>query len=219
MKTRIEPVPVTFFSNHFFYPYVCRIPVNEQIIELYQKYQTPLNIQAHQRVVATVAVLIGSKMQKHGLLVNVKLVRAAAFLHDIGKLFQINKEKRHLIQDMINPDQKIHHAEIGKRILIHEGYPEVGHLVNLHVGSNYIRNPHLYSSNEARIMLLSDLRVLEDKICSIEERMDYIEERYGLIWGHNRNKILSLEKSIFSTIGLDTKDLEKYINQTGLENL
>ncbi|MHA1794393.1 MAG: HD domain-containing protein [Promethearchaeota archaeon] len=175
-----------------------KIPTKSKIKELYQKYKTPVHIQAHMEAVSRFAGILSRALKKNHHDVNIKIIHSASLLHDIGKIFQLDKQYWHLIADIIPNIKNLHHAEIGKIILEYEGYPEIGRLVRFHVGSIFVARPELFVNLEEKVVLLSDLRILETRVCSLEERMDYIEHRYGLIYGKGRRMLKELERNIFN---------------------
>lgn len=189
------------------------------IHRLYEKYHATPRIQAHQRMVATVVMVIGRRLNEAGYNLNLPLVRAAAFLHDIGKIYQLEPERLESLHEIINKEEKLHHAMVGWRILESEGAPEIGRLTGLHVGSVFLRQPQLYVGDEERLLLLGDMRVLEDGVCDIVKRMDYIQERYGLMYGKGRKLIIALEREFFDAINIDPSDLEEIVASEGLEML
>ncbi|MFX0100206.1 MAG: HD domain-containing protein [Candidatus Hodarchaeota archaeon] len=192
---------------------------DKDIVHLYEKYQTPTRIQDHQRVVATVVMVIGRRLNEAGWNLNLKVVRAAAFLHDIGKIFQLEPERMKSLKDIIHKKENLHHAMIGRRILEKENAPEIGRLTSLHVGSVFLRQPELYTGEEEKLLLLGDMRVIEDEVCNIEIRMDYIEKRYGLIYGKGKELILGLEGEYFSAINLKPPELGELVQKEGLVSL
>jgi putative nucleotidyltransferase with HDIG domain len=65
----------------------------------------------HSRKVEQIARKMGQDLQNSGALINLKLIRAAAMLHDIAKGHP-------------------HHAEAGSRMLSEMGFPKVAHIVS-----------------------------------------------------------------------------------------
>lgn len=184
-----------------------KIPTDKGIVKLYEKYGTPLHIRSHMQVVATVAVFIGRAIvaSSPGIELNVPLTRAAAFLHDIGKIFQLEPGLLAGLESTIGVDrgtlEQVHHGDLGRMILVHEGYPVVGDLVALHLGSTYAKDPSRFHHVEERILLMADMRVLDTTICSLEERMVYIEKRYGLVFGSGKKRIRMLEGELATLAG------------------
>ncbi|MHA1683437.1 MAG: HD domain-containing protein [Promethearchaeota archaeon] len=194
------------------------IPSDSQIIGFYEKYETPVHIRDHMQVVATIVFLLAREIKRTGIYINIDKARAAAYLHDIAKIFQLEEEKMKLLDDFSTEDV-IHHASLGKAIMEKEGYPEIGRLVSLHLGSLFIREPDRFVNLEEKIVLLADMRVLNTSICSLDERIQYIEERYGLYFGEGKQELKKLEKEIFDLAGIDIEKLQMMIKEHGLEEL
>ena len=65
----------------------------------------------------------------------------------------------------------------GGRLLTDLGWPEVGDIVRQHVHLD--ANGHPGPPTEVEIVNYADKRVMHDSIVSLEQRMDYILQRYG----------------------------------------
>ncbi len=197
-----------------------RVPRDRDIVGLYEKYETPENIRRHQQVVATVATIIAKNVASRGTTVNVGLVRAAGFLHDIGKIFQVNKDKAIEIQGLMQPGDRPHHTVYGLRILEKEGFHEIGRLVALHIGSLYARDPALFTGIEEKIVMVADMRVVEDRVVTLKNRVEYINQHYGYVFGDNVQILEKVEREILSKGGVGTGGaLEREISTRGLETL
>ncbi|MBW2538014.1 MAG: hypothetical protein JRE27_00200, partial [Deltaproteobacteria bacterium] len=95
------------------------------------------------------------------------------------------------------------------------GYPEVGHIVRQHVVlDEYFASKELA---EAEIVNYADKRVLHDQVVSLEERKDYILEKYGkkperrrqiyLLWA----KTEELENRLFCCLPIAPDDIHRLI--------
>ncbi len=117
----------------------------------------------HSRQVCRVAGLLVDGLRAGGVTLNPDLVRAAALLHDITKTRSF--------------DTRENHAATGADLLRARGFPEVGRIVGQHVALEAY--PEASPPGEAEIVNYADKRVLHDRIVLLDERMDYILERYG----------------------------------------
>jgi putative nucleotidyltransferase with HDIG domain len=137
------------------------------------------NIVAHSIQVCRVGMCLVDHLKYQGIQMKGQLVQAAALLHDITKTRSFETEENH--------------ALTGGQVLTDLGYPEVGDLVRQHVYlDDYSENQRL---SEALIINYADKRVLHDRIVSLDERMSYIQERYGTRLEHTGRIQLLLEKS------------------------
>jgi putative nucleotidyltransferase with HDIG domain len=121
------------------------------------------HIAAHSRQVSRVAVFLAQALAEQGLFIDAGLVEAAALLHDITKTRSLHTGENH--------------AATGGEYLAARGYLQVGRIVAQHVRlERYFSGP---APDEAEIVNYADKRVLHERIVSLDERMDYILERYG----------------------------------------
>ena len=169
----------------------------EECLQLMCDMQMPGHIVAHSLQVCRVAVCLAEHIASAGLPLNVQLVQAAALLHDITKDRSFRTEENH--------------AMTGGQQLTDQGYPEIGNLVRQHVRLDDYSNPGMLS--EAVMINYADKRVLHDRIVSLDERMQYIQERYGTGLKHeNRIRLLwdktkVLEKQMFKHLPFPPENL------------
>ena len=139
------------------------IPPYKQCCLLLDDMNMPAHIQAHSRMVRQVALLLADGLILAGIDINRDLVSASALLHDITKPRSfITGEK---------------HAQTGGEYLRQLGYCEVGEIIRQHVVLDaYFAGD---TPSEAEVVNYADKRVLHDKIVSLQERMQYIMDRYA----------------------------------------
>ena len=166
------------------------IPSIEMCFHLMDKYQMLENIKAHSIEVTKVAHLIASGLHNAGLDISLKKTLAGAMLHDIGKTSSLNSTENH--------------AEIGKEICLQNHLDEIADIVNEHIILKDYNINDNYSEKE--IVYYSDKRVNHDKIVPLEERLNYILERYG----RNQERLRKLIKKNFE---LCKKVEEKLFNK------
>ena len=179
-----------------------QIPNKEKCYELFRDVGMPDHIICHSLQVCRVALMLVEKLAMQKCLFNRQLVRAGALLHDITKSRSITTGERH--------------TDSGHELLVNLGYPEVGDVVRQHVKlDNYSDNGALA---EANIVNYADKRVLHDRIVSLNERMEYILERYGTTVEY-RNRLqwlwevsIEQEKKIFSFLPFTPSRLEDHMD-------
>ena len=166
------------------------------------------NIVAHSLQVCRVATCLLDHLKFEGIHLDRQLVQAAALLHDITKTRSFDTEENH--------------ALTGGQYLIDSGYTEVGNLVRQHVRlDDYSENKSL---TEAEIINYADKRVLHDRIVSLDERMNYIMEKYGTQPGHKQRirllweKTKDLEKQIFSYLPFSPNDLHDHLTSRDISS-
>jgi len=166
------------------------------------------NIVAHSIQVCRVGMCLVDYIKLQGSQINGQLVQAAALLHDITKTRSFETEENH--------------ALTGGQVLTDFGYPQVGDLVRQHV---YLDDYSEHQSiSEAVIINYADKRVLHDRVVSLDERMSYIQERYGtrpehkdriqLLW----QKTTALEQQMFKDLPFSSDDLIHHLTPMDLSN-
>ena len=168
--------------------------------------QMPEHIVVHSIQVCRVAVCLADHLKLKGNHLNSQLLQAAALLHDITKNRSFKTAENH--------------ALTGGQQLTNLGYPEIGHLVRQHVRLDDYANPKALS--EAVIVNYADKRVLHDRIVTLDERMRYIQERYGteqqsehrirLLW----DKTKVIEKQMFAVLPFDPDALINHLDAAGI---
>jgi putative nucleotidyltransferase with HDIG domain len=175
-----------------------QIPTKIECYRLMLQTRMLENIMAHSLQVCRVATWIGEQLKHRGTVIDLDLVQAGALLHDITKTRSIDTGEIH--------------SKTGGEFLIDLGYPEVGDIVRQHVKLDvYFESDQ---PSEAEIVNYADKRVLHDKIVSLQQRMDYILERYGRVaefrdaYGWLKDKSVDLEIRIFALLQMRPESLE-----------
>jgi len=162
------------------------------------------NIREHSIVVARVARLLGCELLAAGETLSIEKLTAAALLHDIAKTSCLVTRKNH--------------AEEGSNICLRNGFEEIAPIVAEHV---VLRNaPTDGRFSEKEIVYYADKRVNHHSIVSLEERRDYILERYGgngkglqqRITG-NFNQCKALERALFQKLSFGPEALGLRLEQ------
>lgn len=183
-----------------------RIPSRENCYRLIREMRMMEHIVRHSLQVCRVADLLVQQLGAKGRTLNRDLVRAAALLHDITKTRSLTTGEKH--------------SESGCDLLVDRGYAEVGDIVRQHVKlDTYFGSD---TPSEAEIVNYADKRVLHDRIVSLDERMAYILERYGVspeyrvrlgwLWGISNLQ----EKRIFAEMPFSPAGMEKHMQKVDL---
>ncbi len=151
-------------------PASSRIPSLEACVQLMEEYGMLANIRHHSLVVARLAVqlLEGLKaMQPDRPQADMELVLAGALLHDIAKTPCLTAQ--------------CDHALVGADICRREGYPEVAEIVAQHVRLSPFTEDRYQAGvfNAVVLVHYADKRVRHHSVVSLDERLEYILERYG----------------------------------------
>ena len=159
------------------------------------------NIVAHSLQVCRVGMCLVDSLKAQGIHLDGQLVQAAALLHDITKTRSFKTRENH--------------ALTGGQYLTDSGYAEIGNLVRQHVRlDDYSEDKSL---TEAEIINYADKRVLHERIVPLDERMNYIMEKYATLPEHIQRirllweKTKDLEKQIFSYLPFSSNDLNDHL--------
>lgn len=174
-----------------------KIPSREECYEILKEFEVPDNIIRHIELVNKIAVFLANKLKQAGVDVNVELVDRASLLHDLDKMQTLEEGN---------------HGEVTEEILVKKGFPKLGKIALQHRFME-IHNPNL--NWEAKVVNYADKRTMHDKLVSLKTRLDDLWARYNSEYPQ-RDKVgdelfFKLEKEIFSLIGLDPDDLERFV--------
>ena len=182
-----------------------QLPTQEHCYQLMCGMQMLDHIVIHSLQVCRVATFLADYLNRERLNLNVNLIRAAALLHDVTKTRSFKTKEDH--------------AFSGGQYLSERGYPEVGNLVRQHVRLDKYANGK--SVSEVEIINYADKRVLHDEIVSLDQRLNYILERYARKEEHRERihmlwqKTKKLEKRIFSDLSFAPADLMQLLPAMG----
>jgi hypothetical protein len=175
-----------------------KYPTRKQCFEFYWEINTPLNIVDHVIIVNNIAYFLAKKLKEKKVKIDLKLVDAASFLHDLDKWLCIN-------------NKTLVHGIETERILKEKGYPEVGYYAKQHIAELLTDD----STWEEKVICYSDKRVLDVKIVPLKKRFEYINLRYPPKDPERRLESIrntyEIEQQIMEKIGMDTEELEKLI--------
>lgn len=185
------------------------IPDISRCLELIEDFSMLKNIRRHSFMVARVASTVHQGLAAANKAVPThELVLAGALLHDIAKT-------RCLAEGCA-------HAETGAAICEELGYPAVADIVASHVllpqdDQACCRNGQFTATE---LVYYADKRVLHDRIVSLEERLEYILEKYGtgnpfreLLIRQNFLHCQQLEEQLFSHLPFSADETEKVVQQ------
>ena len=156
------------------------------------------NIREHSIMVARVAGLITNGLIAAGHALSLETVIAGALLHDIGKTACLD-----------NDDD---HAAKGLEICLAHNLETIADIVAEHVILKNYAPENGFTEKE--IVYYADKRVNHDQVVSLEERLAYILERYGMnnevrcrAIRKNYSRCRELEKRMFSSLPFEPADI------------
>jgi putative nucleotidyltransferase with HDIG domain len=174
------------------------IPDVEECLGLMKQYHMLSNIKDHSIVVAQVAEVITNGLMRAGHELSMETVIAGALLHDIGKTACLG-----------NDDD---HAAKGFEICLAHNLNSIADIIAEHVIlKNYSAEKNFA---EKEIVYYADKRVNHDQVVSLEERLEYILERYGMnneircrAIKKNYARCRDLEKRMFSFLAFEPDNI------------
>lgn len=137
-----------------------KIPTREECIKILKENNVPDNIIAHAKAVCNFSMKVVDALEKRGVNVNKDLVAAGSLLHDVEKL---------------SPND---HVVGGFEMVKSIGYPEVASVIKKHGIYHLEEEEFAPKTWEEKIVFYADKRVKGDKIVSVDERFEYIKQRY-----------------------------------------
>jgi len=139
-----------------------RMPTESECLELMSEVGLAPAITNHSIAVKNIALEFAGILEEKGIEVDKSLVSAAALLHDIRKM-----------------DAFVCHGIEGGDFLRNKGFPAVADVVEKHCINN-LDDPSLIPSTvEEKLLMYSDLRINAGRKVSLDERFDYIKQRYN----------------------------------------
>jgi uncharacterized protein len=139
------------------------VPTVEECYALMDEFRMLENIREHSVIVARVAELIASGLVKAGVDIALDRIIAGALLHDIGKTICLE----------LGGD----HAQVGREICLQRRLHEVADIVGEHVRLRDFQPQGKISEKE--IVYYADKRVNHSSVVTLDERLQYILDRYG----------------------------------------
>ncbi|MEA3378887.1 MAG: HD domain-containing protein [Nanoarchaeota archaeon] len=202
------------------------IPTEEQCLKFHKEYLMLDGVSRHSLKVRNLAVFIAKKLNEQNFNFNLQLIESAALLHDITKTHQVVIEafeqnnidytlniNNSSIKDLIKIKKQwgaikekfqltsLHHPISGAGLVRALGFEEVASIIEQH-------GKPITKINEAGIICYADRKVNGEIVVSLEERFDYMEERYGKgIVDELKESTLELEQKIFKAAGIAESDL------------
>ena len=151
------------------------IPTKEECLKILKENSVPDNIIAHSKAVCNIALKIADLLEKKGIKLNRNLIVAASLLHDVKKL-SLND-----------------HVAEGFELLKSLGFEKVAEVIKKHGLYHLGKDDFTPKTWEEKIVFYADKRVKGNKIVSVDERFEYIKQRYKK---ENVEKELNFTKKI-----------------------
>jgi uncharacterized protein len=180
------------------------LPTTAQCFSLMEQYGMLENIKAHSIVVEKVASLLARGLRQAGQGVVLEKVSAGALLHDIAKTECLRTKEDH--------------ANKGKEICLGHQLYEIADVVAEHIVLSDFDSKNRVREKE--IVYYADKRVNHDAVVSLDERLEYLLDRYGRkekplcdLIRKNFGVCKEVEKKIFSMLSFHPEDVALLIGR------
>lgn len=130
-----------------------KYPSNEECISILRNYNTPIHVIRHCEGVEFVSVTIAEELNRKGHDLNIELIRTAAILHDIARMYD-------------------NHDIVGADYIKKIGLVDVSNIITLHM--RYFNFVDMKDIAEIDIVSIGDKLIREDKYVGITKRMNSI---------------------------------------------
>lgn len=176
------------------------VPTYIEAVAVWKTYQLPEKKQQHSLLVAKLALFLASKLtEKKPVIIQTKLLLAAALLHDIDKNIPHREGERH-------PDT-------GVRILADIGMPEVAYTVKTHPLHSILDPAIAPTTWEEKLLFLAD-KMTKYEILSVDERFalwraEQLPQEEVHMLEQSYPKVKQLEEQILTSIGMTSQEVIK----------
>lgn len=180
------------------------VPSVDVCFQLMNRYGMLDHIKDHSIMVEKVASLIARRLIESGEALSLQKVTAGALLHDIAKTLCLGTG-----QD---------HAAKGEEICLQNHFEEIAGIVGEHITlGDYTRNAPV---NEKEIVYYADKRVNDDRVVSLQERLNYLLAHYGRnkedlqqLIRKNFELCKAVEKKLFAKLNFTPDALPRMVEQ------
>jgi len=202
-------------------------PTLKECEELFNQYKVPGTVKAHCTAVLQVASFLAEELQKKSYPLNPQIIKPFALLHDFMKAVVLERLT----------DPPYNYQPTGEEIEMHKHlrvtYPNMSEtkVTNLILKEKYpqfaqlfleldelTRNPLAEVSEEAKFIHYVDWRVLHNKVVPMQERLDYIYNRYGnwikkrnIDWEATKQEQFAYEQKIFKHLPFKPNELHLHV--------
>jgi uncharacterized protein len=180
------------------------IPTRSECLTALRGNNVPDNIIGHSIVVERVALVLSDQLIEAGNGMDVALVSAGALLHDIEKMRGLREGRPH--------------GDLGAETTDRLGFLEISPIVGQHVRlADYGDNGGI---DEAKLVNYADKRVNHQEIVTLDERFDYLFERYGAVSPSALERIVEMKRltadvegQIFMRLAIAPTDVKRLVEE------
>lgn len=210
-----------------------RLPTREDCFKLLKEYRVPSHIVRHSLTAAKLAVFLGQRLREKGTAINVELVERACLLHDIARVCDFKEPDWSKFEQIVTEEDKakwnqirtkykgVSHEEAAYDIL-KDRYPILAKTIKRHWYMGMLDEQTRPQTWEEKLVFYADMRVLDDKIVPLEDRLREGHKRNVHLHGSEEQSeidtakvdplVYKLEREIFAMVGLEPeKIMEEFL--------
>lgn len=198
-----------------------KLPTEQQCQSYFTTYVVPGNINSHCHKVREVADFIARAAQQSGVRVNRKLVSCLALMHDLFKVvslpelapnkfhsYSFSEKEKAMWKTLREKYPLMHEGDVAYDVFKDE-FPEMAAALR-NISDPYHQNP----TAEEIIVKYADMRVFQNKVISLQERLAYLQERYpSPKWPEHIAKLEKVEQQIRVMIKMNPDDIKHKIEE------
>lgn len=194
-------------SFSFAFIFKMKLPTKEECFKLWDEFDLPENIRQHIFLVTKISAFLAYNLEKKVGKIDFNSLEKAALLHDLDKMQTVG-------------DNAHNHALIAYDFLLKKGYSKfMAELVKFHK----LEAPSDMADRwELKILRYADAISLGDKVVSLDERFEYLKNRYPHLSKdenqHIRPLIESIEKEICNILNTTPEKIRETIKKANETN-
>lgn len=202
-----------------------KLPTEAQCQSYFTEYAVPGNINSHCHKVRDVANFIARTAQDAGAEINIKLVNCLALLHDLFKVvsfselapnkfhsYSFSEKEKAMWKRLREKFPNMHEGDVAYAVFNDE-FPELAQALK-----NVSDARHQHPTKEEMIVKYADMRVFQNKVISLQERLVYLQERYpSPQWPEYIVKLEQLEMEIHTMIKINPHNIKEKLEEESIQ--
>lgn len=166
----------------------CNLPTRKECFEIIEEFHVPSHIRRHSLSVAKLAVFLAEKLKEKGIRVDVELLDRACLLHDIARVCDFKEPDCGKFDQPVTEQDKAKWAQVRSKYggigheeaaydILREKYPTLALTIRKHRYMAMLDEKTKPYTWEEKLIYYADMRVMEDKIVPLKERLEDCHRR------------------------------------------
>jgi len=204
------------------------LPTRKECQAIIEEYHVPPHIVKHSLAAAKLAVFLAQKLKEKGIAVDVNLVDRACLLHDIVRVCDFKESDCNRFEQPVTAEDKAKWQQLRAKYegipheyaaydILKDKYPALALTIKKHRYIAVLDEEEKPNTWEEKLVYYADMRVMHEKIVSLEERLTEAHKRNVHFYKTDAQRlstiakvdplIYGLEREIFDEIGLSPLDI------------